>query len=210
MAEDTRPDAAKRLREARIARGFKTVAKACEFFGWNYQTYAAHENGSRGFGRAVDTYAADLRVSKAWLLTGEGEGPPVPRLQIKGYVAGSVTGFNIIHETPLDLADRPPALVGVDDAYACWVRGASMEPAFREGDLVVVHPYKPFVAGDYVVIQQASANDGEPVAFIKQFVRLQNGDVVARQLNPAAIVTFPKATILKVHKILSTREMLRA
>ncbi len=46
------------------------------YFGWNYDTYAQHENGTRGIGRAADRYAAAFRVSEAWLLTGEGDGGP--------------------------------------------------------------------------------------------------------------------------------------
>lgn len=72
---DTRPDFAKRLESARIARGFKTAKSACEYFGWNYNSYAQHEQGNRGISRISSTYARAYRVSEAWLLTGEGKGP---------------------------------------------------------------------------------------------------------------------------------------
>lgn len=75
MTYDDRPDAAKRLEQARIARGFKTAKEACTFFGWNYETYAQHENGTRGIVRASKKYAKAFRVREGWLLTGEGEGP---------------------------------------------------------------------------------------------------------------------------------------
>ncbi|WP_368649550.1 helix-turn-helix domain-containing protein [Brucella intermedia] len=72
---DTRPDFAKRLEEARLARGFKTAKSACDFFGWNYNSYAQHEQGNRGISRVSAKYAKAYRVSEAWLLTGEGTGP---------------------------------------------------------------------------------------------------------------------------------------
>ena len=72
---DTRPDYAKRLEGARIARGFKTAKSACDFFGWNYNSYAQHEQGNRGISRVSAKYAKAYRVSEAWLLTGEGLGP---------------------------------------------------------------------------------------------------------------------------------------
>lgn len=72
---DIRPDFAKRLEEARVARGFKTAKSACEYFGWNYNSYAQHEQGNRGISRVSSTYARAYRVSEAWLLTGEGKGP---------------------------------------------------------------------------------------------------------------------------------------
>lgn len=73
---DMRPDYAKRLELARIARGFKSAKKACEYFGWNYNSYAQHEQGNRGINRVSGRYSSAYRVSEAWLLTGVGV-PPV-------------------------------------------------------------------------------------------------------------------------------------
>lgn len=75
MTEDTRPEPAKRLEEARIARGFKNAKDATNYFGWSYVTYTQHESGERGITRAVEKYAKAFRVSPGWLLTGEGKGP---------------------------------------------------------------------------------------------------------------------------------------
>lgn len=75
MRFDDRPEPAKRLEEARIARGFNDAKKAATYFGWKYDTYAQHENGTRGIVRAARQYAKAYRVSEGWLLTGEGQGP---------------------------------------------------------------------------------------------------------------------------------------
>lgn len=75
---DTRPEYAKRLESARLNRGFKTAKSACDFFGWNYNSYAQHEQGNRGISRVSAKYAKAYRVSEAWLLTGEGQGPLAP------------------------------------------------------------------------------------------------------------------------------------
>ncbi|WP_204339794.1 S24 family peptidase [Rhizobium leguminosarum] len=75
MEYDDRPEPAKRLEKARVARGFAEAKKAASFFGWNYNVYAQHENGTRGISRAAAMYAKAYRVSEAWLLTGEGTGP---------------------------------------------------------------------------------------------------------------------------------------
>lgn len=72
---DDRPEAAKRLESARIARGFKTPKDASRFFGWTYETYIQHEQGHRGISRAAAKYAKAFRVSEGWLLTGEGTPP---------------------------------------------------------------------------------------------------------------------------------------
>lgn len=77
MSFDDRPDFAKRLENARIARGFRTAKDASRFFHWPYETYIQHEQGIRGISRASAKYAKAFRVSEGWLLTGEGtDGPP--------------------------------------------------------------------------------------------------------------------------------------
>src|SRR4051812_42424089 len=73
MTEDTRPDPARRLEQARLRRKFKTARAATDYFGWNYNSYVQHESGVRGLGRIADQYAKGYRVSKGWLLTGEGD-----------------------------------------------------------------------------------------------------------------------------------------
>jgi hypothetical protein len=75
MDFDDRPDAAKRLVKARENRGFKTPKEAATYFGWKYETYIQHEQGTRGITRAAKKYAKAFRVSEAWLLTGEGKEP---------------------------------------------------------------------------------------------------------------------------------------
>jgi phage repressor protein C with HTH and peptisase S24 domain len=72
---DDRPEEAQRLQLAREKRGFATAKDATEYFGWNYDTYIQHERGQRGLSRSAQRYADNLRVSRGWLLTGEGKGP---------------------------------------------------------------------------------------------------------------------------------------
>ncbi|RWO90889.1 helix-turn-helix transcriptional regulator [Mesorhizobium sp.] len=75
MAFDDRPEPAKRLQIARESAKFSSARAAADFFGWSVDTYHQHENGTRGIGRASARYAKAFRVSEAWLLTGEGQGP---------------------------------------------------------------------------------------------------------------------------------------
>ena len=66
-------DMAERLRHARekIA-GIDTAAEAARRLRIDYQTYVAHENGSRGFTRSASRYAGFYKVNLTWLLTGAG------------------------------------------------------------------------------------------------------------------------------------------
>lgn len=65
--------AARRLLLARRLAGFVTAAGAIEFYGWNDQTYYAHESGRHRMPRdTARIYAAAFGVSPLWLSSGEG------------------------------------------------------------------------------------------------------------------------------------------
>lgn len=69
---------AERLKKARKAAGFSGADKAAQRFGWNVNTYKAHESGRNGLGLSdAKRYAFAFDVSLAWLQTGEGEQPQV-------------------------------------------------------------------------------------------------------------------------------------
>ena len=124
---DDRPETAKRLEEARKLRRFASARAAADFFGWKYDTYIQHERGERGFNKASDKYAKAFRVSKAWLLTGEG--PQSVEVEVVG-VAGA--GGDVAYDTPIDgERDTIPRPYGApDDTVAVEIRGHSLGPGF--------------------------------------------------------------------------------
>lgn len=70
------PDAAERLRIARLRAGFETGKDAAEAMGFPVSTYLAHENGSRGYPASkAYTYARKFKVKEQWLLYGTGPAP---------------------------------------------------------------------------------------------------------------------------------------
>lgn len=124
MDYDDRPEAAKRLEQARGKR-FKTARDACNFFGWNYTSYAQHENGTRGIGRAAAKYAKAFRVSEAWLLTGEGEPGAALSIPLLSWIsAGDLLRDDIAHEAlgEISVCDLPDS-----DWIALKVVGDSMD-----------------------------------------------------------------------------------
>lgn len=147
MTYDDRPDPAKRLEQARTDRGFATPRDATNYFGWSYDTYIQHENGIRGITRAADTYAKAYRVSKAWLLTGQGEKAERRVVKLVGYVGAGARiypvdgteGDQVLDEVELDFP-LPEGTV------AAVVRGDSMLPVFEDGDLIGYHrtPADPY------------------------------------------------------------------
>jgi phage repressor protein C with HTH and peptisase S24 domain len=70
--------------------------------------------------------------------------------------------------------------IGDPNAYALEISGDSMEPVFRDGDLVVVSPAAPIRRGDRVVVRSVR---GEVMT--KQLARRSARRIELRSLNPA-------------------------
>jgi hypothetical protein len=70
----------RRLRQARLRKGFESALAAAEMLGIPVGTYRNHERGNRSLSRSVALYAEKLGVSPEWLLWGrEGGRAVAPR-----------------------------------------------------------------------------------------------------------------------------------
>jgi len=70
--------------------------------------------------------------------------------------------------------------VSDDHAYALEVSGASMEPAYRDGDVIIVSPAAPIRRGDRVVVR---TRGGE--VMVKELKRRTAKSIELRSLNAA-------------------------
>jgi phage repressor protein C with HTH and peptisase S24 domain len=87
--------------------------------------------------------------------------------------------------------------IGDPHAYALEISGESMEPVFRDGDLVIVSPGAPIRRGDRVVVR---TQKGEVMA--KELKRQSARRVDLRSLNPAhPDYTFDLAELNWMHRI---------
>jgi phage repressor protein C with HTH and peptisase S24 domain len=83
------------------------------------------------------------------------------------------------------------------NAYALEISGDSMEPVYRDGDIVIVSPTTPIRRGDRVVTRTAK---GEVMA--KQLVRRSARRIELRSLNPAhPDYSFDLAEVAWIHRI---------
>jgi phage repressor protein C with HTH and peptisase S24 domain len=83
------------------------------------------------------------------------------------------------------------------NAYALEISGDSMEPVFRDGDMIIVSPAAPIRRGDRVVVRTAG---GEVMA--KQLTRRSARRVELRSLNPAhPDYSFDLADVAWLHRI---------
>ena len=158
MDYDDRPDSAKRLEKARQARGFEDAKAAATYFGWKYDTYIQHENGTRGIARAADRYAKAYRVSEAWLLTGEGAGPGKPReIPLMGFIGAGAEIEPEFEQVPPEGLDQIEIPFDLPAEMICFqVRGDSMLPVYRDGYVIVAYkdqkrPIESFYGEDAIV-----------------------------------------------------------
>lgn len=153
MKHDPRPDTAKRLEQARIAAGFGDAKSAANYFGWKYDTYAQHENGTRGISRAAARYARALKISLAWLLTGEGKGPlsspdnegltktaaPVGYIKVGGKVAAN--NWMNVEDMDFEYEDQEyvpsVGVYPVDWQFALKIEGNCLNKLANHGDILV-------------------------------------------------------------------------
>ena len=83
------------------------------------------------------------------------------------------------------------------NAYALEISGESMEPVFRDGDMIIVSPAAPIRRGDRVVVRTAG---GEVMA--KQLARRSARRIELRSLNPAhPDYSFELAEVTWLHRI---------
>lgn len=134
---------------------------------------------------------------------------PVPawggrKIPVLGQSAGGVGGEYVFNGTVVDYVPCPPVLDGVDTAYAVYVDGESMVPRYMPGELVYVHPGRPYRRNDDVIVQVA-AEDGQdgdsPRGFIKRYLRKTATKLVLEQYNPASEIEFDLSDVVSVHTI---------
>lgn len=95
---------------------------------------------------------------------------------------------------PVERIRMPGPLVGVRGAFGMYVVGTSMEPAYRQGEMLLIHPHRPYLAGDDVLVILDDDN-GSQEALVKQFVSGDQRRVRLRQHNPRKEIEIAKSEI---------------
>lgn len=127
---------AERLVTARKEAGYRGAQSTAEHFGWNVNSYKAHESGRNGFGITdAKKYAEAFDVSVDWLNFGDGPpvaAPPAPKtVPLVGYVGAGAAAvlFGEGHELNDEVTAPPGA---TDKTVAVEIRGTSLGELFDE------------------------------------------------------------------------------
>ena len=146
----------------------------------------------------VDYLISEPERGSAGPTSSTGSSPPPslmradrPDLAVYASAAGGPEGAWVLSGDAIAWIHRDQRLVGVRDAFACYVVGKSMFPAYEQGNLLLVNPAVPPNAGDDCLFIQ-EAPDGSRYALIKRLVRFNSTSWTVKQWNPDKTFTLPR------------------
>lgn len=160
----------------------ESIAKVLDATGASLEAFTALVTGARALPAGPAQRPQQRRIPLIGLAQAGGEG----YFDDAGYpVGGSWDEVSLP-----DVADT--------NAYALEISGESMEPVYRDGDVVIVSPNAPVRRGDRVVVR---TNKGEVMA--KQLARRSARRVELRSLNPAhPDYNFDLSEVTWLHRII--------
>ena len=161
--------------------GTESLAKVLDATGASLEAFTALITGARVMTSGASPRPTQRRIPLIGLAQAGGDG----FFDDGGYPVGG--GWDEV-SLP-DIADP--------NAYALEISGDSMDPVFRDGDIVVVSPSAPIRRGDRVVVRTMG---GEVMA--KQLTRRSARRVEVRSLNPAhPDYSFDLSDVAWMHRI---------
>jgi phage repressor protein C with HTH and peptisase S24 domain len=202
-----------RVKERRTALGLSQPQLAKRVGGISYQAIQQLEQG--GGSKHLVPIARALGVTAEWLQDGHGPAPAKPhaararepqKLRVLGMAECGPDGWSLWNGDVIDMIDRPASLDGVEQAYAVYVVGASMEPRYHPGEVVHIHPGKPVNVGSYVLVQRRAKNGETPRAVIKRLVKRTPAKVTLEQFNPAKTFEIKTGDIVSIHRVVGSGE----
>lgn len=185
--------------------------------GSNQQTIGKIEKGIIAESSLLPKIAAILEIDLKLLIPdiAQPNGPKtlIPEREFRGDVEDlpihvateGGPGEIIVSTDPISWVLRPTPLANVTGAYGIIVVGESMVPEFEPGDVALLNPHLPALAGHPYVFY--AEGDGETRATIKRLVRVANSFWHVRQWNPPrgqkAEFTLSRKEWGKAHRVVS-------
>lgn len=133
---------------------------------------------------------------------------PAPAMDLAGppdfpIYAGSEGGDGhlIIHTDVMEYVKRPSVLYGVPQAYGVLIVGESMLPAYRPGDMALVHPNRPLERETDVILYKHDPRSGNAKSMIKRLVSFNDTTLRLEQYNPARAFSVPRKDWPVVHQV---------
>jgi phage repressor protein C with HTH and peptisase S24 domain len=129
------------------------------------------------------------------------------RIPILGIAETGPDGWSAWNGDVVDTIPRTLHLEGAVNAYAVYITGTSMEPRYKQGELVLINPGKPTPPGSYVLVQRKPASEGEaPAAMVKLLARRHASKITLEQYNPPKTFDVKNDDIVSIHRVVGTVE----
>ena len=204
------------LKRARLAADLSQT-KLAEIAGVSQQLISQIERGVNfetkklpSIARAVGKTVADLDPAYAAQEVADvaifpNAAVPLPRgpknLPVYASAQGG-PGEIIVTYDPIDYVERPEPLASVRDAYAMYIVGDSMSPAFEAGDQVFVNPHLPVRGGDDVLVFRERDGGTDVAATVKRLVRPKAEEWQLEQFNPPKRFSLRRSEWPRAHVII--------
>jgi len=158
--QNSNPGADVRLRELRIAAGYRSARAAALQNDWIPATYLQHERGDRTISpERAQAYAKTFGGDWRWLLTGI---TPQPESALPEKLHSQVKGSEFVHlfnQKNVLVGTIPNALaaMGFTSSYAVRIDDMNSAPRYMPREIIYCEPTLGFRIGDYVVLRRANA-----------------------------------------------------
>lgn len=140
------------LKAARKKKGL-TQIEVAKYIGLTQGAYSAWENGhvkidSQSLARLAELFGVSMHY-----LLGEDEDAAQPkafRIPVLGEVAAGLP--MMAEENIVDYEEVDPSMASAGDLFGLRIKGSSMEPRIKEGDVVIVRKQEDVDTGDVAVV----------------------------------------------------------
>lgn len=202
-----------RLIRARKAAGLERSQVAARL-GVSVQSLSHYERGKNRpslerlerlasiYGTTTATLLGDAATPNNEAVLAQVQVPSRRDLPVFGAAQGGAEGAMVIGDGPIDYIDRPGDLAHVTDAFAVYMVGDSMEPRFKQGEILYINPQRPFRPGQDVLIELLDS--GERYAIVKTVLRVTPAALLLKQHNPALEFEVERSRIVRVSLITGT------
>lgn len=120
-------------------------------------------------------------------------------------VAWDEIGHTNISRDPVDFTNRPKILEHAKGLYGFFVLGTTMQPEFEPGDIVIINPSSPAVAGNPVLVLGAGSEEYTRCRW-GRFVRIGTDFIDIKHHSPSRPeetngIRLPRKEWLRIHRI---------
>lgn len=162
--------------------------------------------GERASGMHIDRLDTPTRTTEPLHKTAPYKEQGRQLMPIYGAVEGG-SGAITLTKDPVEYREKPVYLENVADAYGIYVRGESMEPRYRPGEIADIHPHKPPRPSDHVVLYRDSG-DGDEAACIKLLVAMTDKEWTVMQYNPRKTYKLSRREWPRCHVVVGSHSAL--